>query len=144
MKANLAFTLTGCPRSKKNSMQIVKYGNRRRIIQSKKYLEYEHACAVQIKAAYRIKIDYPVCVKAVFFRSDKRRCDLPNLENALLDTLVKYDVLSDDNRNIVASMDGSGIYYDKENPRTEVTIYPLYNYEQWDTMTKGKRRKDDE
>jgi hypothetical protein len=39
--------------------------------------------------------------------------------------LVKYGVLEDDNYSIVASMDGSRAYYDKENPRTVIEIERL-------------------
>lgn len=53
----------------------------------------------------------------------RRRVDLVNLEQALLDILVKYNVIEDDNSKIVFSMDGSYVDYDKENPRTEVFIW---------------------
>jgi hypothetical protein len=36
--------------------------------------------------------------------------------------LVKYGAIIDDNSLIVTSMDGSRVYYDKENPRTEIYI----------------------
>jgi hypothetical protein len=36
--------------------------------------------------------------------------------------LVKYGAIIDDNSLIVASMDGSRVYYDKDNPRTEIYI----------------------
>jgi hypothetical protein len=35
---------------------------------------------------------------------------------------VKYGVIEDDNSNVVVSVDGSRVLYDKENPRTEVEI----------------------
>jgi hypothetical protein len=41
----------------------------------------------------------------------------------LHDILVKAKVLEDDNYKIVIGTDGSRVYYDKENPRTEVEIY---------------------
>lgn len=34
----------------------------------------------------------------------------------------KYEVLEDDHSGIIYSHDGSRVLYDKENPRTEVTI----------------------
>lgn len=61
----------------------------------------------------------------------RRRVDLVNLQEALCDILVKYGVLKDDNRNIVATMDGSMVLYDKENPRTEVEIKKIENYQVW-------------
>lgn len=50
---------------------------------------------------------------------------------------MEAEILADDNRNIVASVDGSVVLYDKENPRTEVTITKKENYEQW--VSKGKK-----
>lgn len=52
----------------------------------------------------------------------RRRVDLCNLHEALCDVLVKFGVVQDDNCKIIASMDGSRVLYDKENPRTEVYI----------------------
>ena len=62
----------------------------------------------------------------------RRRVDKSNLEAATHDILAKYDIIEDDNRDIVASTDGSRVYYDKENPRVEIEISPLKEaYEQW-------------
>lgn len=47
---------------------------------------------------------------------------MPNLINAIDDILVKYGVFEDDNYTIIESHDGSRIYVDAENPRTEVYI----------------------
>jgi len=55
-----------------------------------------------------------------FYVQDKRKRDLVNLCQAPLDLLQKANIISDD--SIVKSLDGSRIYYDKENPRTEIEI----------------------
>ena len=52
----------------------------------------------------------------------KRRVDLNNLLEATTDMLVHYGVLEDDNSNIVYSHDGSRVYVDRDNPRTEIYI----------------------
>ena len=39
--------------------------------------------------------------------------------------MVKYELLKDDNYNIVASVDGTRVYYDKYNARTLVEIFPF-------------------
>lgn len=101
------------------------------IIPSKLYKEYEKECLNQIEDKYKQKIDYPVNVKAIFYCENKRRKDLVNLLEALDDMLVKADVLADDNRDIIASQDGSRVYYDKEMPRIEVEITKVGDYEQW-------------
>lgn len=116
----MKFIIPLIPRSKKNSMQIVYAGKRPLIIPSAKYKQYEKDCAVFMPKIDTI--DYPVNVKALYYMPTHRKVDKTNLESALLDVLVKYKVLQDDNSNIVVSTDGSRVLYDKENPRTEVYI----------------------
>lgn len=67
-------------------------------------------------------IDYPVNVKALYYMPTKRKVDLINLHSALHDSLVAANVLLDDNCSIIKSTDGSRVFYDKINPRTEVSI----------------------
>ena len=45
-----------------------------------------------------------------------------NREEAALDIMGKAGLLKDDNYSVVYSMDGSRVFYDKENPRTEIYI----------------------
>ena len=52
----------------------------------------------------------------------RRKCDIVNLLQAVCDILVKYNIILDDNYTIVSSHDGSRVYYDKDNPRTEISI----------------------
>lgn len=107
------------PRTKKNSQQIIIAGGRPMIIPSKSYKEFEEAALWYIE---RIGIDYPVNVKAHFYMKTKRRVDLTNLLEALDDVLVKGGLLLDDNYKIIASHDGSRVFFDKDNPRIEVEI----------------------
>lgn len=111
------------PVTKKNSQRIITVHGRPCIIPSKKYKEYEKDCGwyLTTKAGWH-PIQYPVNVKTIFYMPTRRRVDLVNLQEAILDILVKYGIIEDDNKNIVASMDGSRVFYDKERPRTEITI----------------------
>ena len=86
---------------------------------SKQYLQYEKDCAYFIP---RLNINFPVNIEAHYFMPTRRKCDRVNLEEALLDVLVKYKCIEDDNYTIAATADGSFVDYDKENPRTEVII----------------------
>lgn len=121
----IKFTIPLNPVSKKNSNEIVKHGNKRRIIASEAYRNYEKQAVLLIPWEAKQNIDYPVNIKALYFRKTRHRVDKTNLESALMDTLVKAGVLKDDsalNPEIVVTTDGSQVFYDKENPRTEVTI----------------------
>ena len=64
-------------------------------------------------------------VATVFYMPTRRRVDLTNLMEAAHDTLVAAKILADDNNTIIASVDGSRVMYDKENPRTEIFIEEL-------------------
>ena len=86
---------------------------------SSQYGHYEKDCSVFLKA---LGINQPVNVAAKFYMPTRRRVDLTNLNEALHDILVHYGVLSDDNTKIIVSTDGSRVYWDKDNPRTEVII----------------------
>jgi Holliday junction resolvase RusA-like endonuclease len=100
-------------------------------IPSKAYREFEENCLKVIIKKYRLNIDYPVNVKAIFYTESRRRIDLTNLLEALDDMLVKAEVIKDDCRDIVASHDGSRVYWDKSNPRIEVEITKVEGYERW-------------
>ena len=120
----IQFTIDLSPRSKKNSMQILVNPRTRRpfVAPSSAYKAYRKAALMLIPAVARQGINYPVNVKAVFYMPTRRRVDLVNLEEALLDVLVDAGVLADDCSGIVAGMDGSRVVYNKEKPGTEVTI----------------------
>ena len=117
------FTIGIAPITKKNHGQIIRNPRTGKpmMIPSKQYIQYEkdaHWFMPKIDT-----IDVAVNVQAVFYMPTKRRVDLVNLQEALLDVLVKEGILADDNSKIVHSMDGSFVDYDKENPRTEVLIW---------------------
>ena len=110
-------------RSKKNSQQILINSKTKRpfISQSKLYKEFEQECGYFLNK-YKLNIDYPVNIKCTFIVPDKRKRDLTNLENAIADILVKYNVLVDDNYHIIQSWDGSRIIYKKGEEKTIIEI----------------------
>ena len=71
---------------------------------------------------YQTNIDYPINLKCIFYVPDKRKRDIVNLLNAIQDILVKYKVIADDNYNIVKSIDGSRIIYEKGREETIIEI----------------------
>ena len=118
-------TIGIAPVSKKNHSQIALVKGRPMLLPSKQYRQYEKDCAEFLLSIPFNTYDCPVNVKCEYYMPTHRRVDLVNLEQATLDVLVKYGVLLDDNSNIVVSMDGSKVLYDKDNPRTEIEITEL-------------------
>ena len=119
----MEITLYGDPRTKKNSMRAVGIRGRGvRLLPSKAFAVYETDCLKQITGDMKLAINQPVNVRCVYYMRTRRRVDLSNLIEATHDILVKAGVLADDNSNIVASVDGSRVMYDRENPRVEITI----------------------
>ena len=114
------------PVTKKNHGQIIMLKGRPIMLPSKPYVEYEKKCK-QYMPKLDKPIDYPIKLKVTYYMETKRKCDLTNLLQASCDILVKYGVLEDDNYTIVASMDGSKVFYDKENPRCEIEIEEIAN-----------------
>lgn len=113
------------PITKKNSMRIVRNRKtgKRRIMPSQQYMDYEAEALWHCKRA-RVQrpIDEPVEVKCLFYMPTRRRVDLTNLLESIDDVLVKAGVIKDDHSGIIVSHDGSRVLYDKQNPRTEVSI----------------------
>ena len=128
----IKFTLPIRPVTKKNSGQIITVGGFPRMIPSKQYLQFEKDCQPYFKQVLNQigQIDYPINLQAVFYVETKRRIDLPNLLNAVDDAMVKSELILDDNRDIIASHDGSRVYHDKFNPRIEIEITKQENYTQ--------------
>ena len=116
---NLEFEIQVAPITKKNHGQIIQVKGRPMMIPSKQYRQYEQDAGWFIPKAH---INTPVNVKAIFYMPTRRRVDLVNLQEALLDVMVKFGCIEDDNSQIVVSMDGSRVRYDKAHPRTEVYI----------------------
>ena len=116
----------GRPITKKNSQRIVtnKVTGRPFLIPSRQYKQYELDAGWQIKCK-GINIDYPVNVKCLYYMPTRHKVDLCNLLEATCDILVKYNVIADDNSQIVAGHDGSRVLYDKDNSRCEIEITAL-------------------
>lgn len=108
---------------KKNSQQIFinKRTGRPFISQSKRYLEFEKNCEMFLYQ-HQYQLDQPINLKCTFYVPDRRKRDLANLLESIQDILVKYGVIADDNYEIVASVDGSQIIYEKNRSETIIEI----------------------
>lgn len=141
--AEIRYTIRLTPISKKNSQQILnnKKTGRPFIMPSAKYRQYERDAAVFLTPRPPRPIDCPVNVRCLFYMPTRRRVDKSNLEEAAHDVLVSSGILADDNRDVIATTDGSMVLYDKDNPRTEITITRVYDYEQWGAKDKPDSRQ---
>lgn len=114
------------PITKKNHGRIVqkKFSSGKSIpimLPSEAYTKYSKVCKEYIPKIDE-PINYPINLKVDYYMGTKRKCDITNLLQATCDILVDYKILEDDNYTIVASVDGTQVFYDKENPRCEITI----------------------
>lgn len=123
--ADMHFTIPLPPVTKKNSQRIMHSSKTGKsfIMPSQKYIDYEAKAVWYCKRA-RVQrpIEEPVEVKCLFYMPTRRKVDLTNLLESIDDVLVRAGVLKDDHSGIIVSHDGSRVLYDKENPRTEVSI----------------------
>lgn len=135
------FTIPIAPVTKKNHGRIVMCGRYPKLLPSEAYERYTKAAMPFLRATFKDigTIDSPINLKCIFYLDKRRKGDLAGYLQAIQDVLVEAGILADDNRNIVASVDGSAVLHDKVNPRTEVTITKKENYEQW--VSKGKKRR---
>ena len=115
------------PITKKNSQEI--HVNRRTgkrfVAPSQNFKEYQNNAGFFIKRAGAYSGKYPVNITCRFYMPTKRRVDLVNLLESIDDILTHYKVIVDDSAQYIGGHDGSRVYYDKENPRTEIIISEL-------------------
>lgn len=108
------------PVTKKNSSQIIKVKGKHILIPSKKFIEYQKNTGWFIgnkKAPIGL-----LNIKALYYMKYKYNVDITNLHSALHDILVHYKVIEDDSFKYVGATDGSRVYFDAMNPRTEIEI----------------------
>ena len=118
----MRLTLYGDPRTKKNSVRILRTRSGTPFVApSKAYRDYETSCLWQIKRPHS-PVSARVNVCCVYYMATRRRVDLANLIEATTDILVKSRVLEDDNSKIVAGHDGSRVELDRKNPRVKIEI----------------------
>lgn len=139
----IRLTIPGNPITKKNSQNIIRVkrkggGTRPVPLPSEQYMQYREDFLRLVPATAKCQISTPINLRCVYYMARRRACDLVNLLEATQDILVDAGVLEDDNRDIVASVDGSRVCYDKDNPRVEITITDLEGYETWSS---GKLKK---
>ena len=130
----IKFTIDIAPATKKNSQRIFTKKTKTGktipfIVPSERFKNYQRECTFYMPNIKTINV--PINIKALYYMPTKRRVDITNLNGSLHDILVHYQVIKDDDSQIVVSTDGTRVLYDKECPRTEVhiTASNFYNQE---------------
>jgi Holliday junction resolvase RusA-like endonuclease len=142
-------TIPLAPITKKNHGNIITYGavcptchrgKYNKLIPSDAHNKYKMEIApyISLISMQINNIDYPINLKCVFYLNKRYQGDLVGYLQSIQDILVEGGIIEDDNRNIVASTDGSRVFYDKENPRTEITITKVEDYAQWGKSSQKK------
>lgn len=113
--------ISGTTPSKKNSRINTRSG---RSFPSKIFSAWEKTAVPELKEQFDgpTITKYPLCITMIFFNKDNRRHDLDNQSSSILDTLVKADIIEDDNQNKVECLQLQYGGVDKENPRCELYI----------------------
>lgn len=116
--AYLNFKLKGRVPSKKNSRINTRSG---RSFPSKKYTEWHKDASAQLPKV-KAPIEKDAIVSIAFWSPDKRKYDLSNKAESLMDLMVDNGILLDDNYAVVPSL--NLIYMDVSygNPRVEIEI----------------------
>jgi Holliday junction resolvase RusA-like endonuclease len=120
VSVRLTLTLYGELASKANSRKLVTFGGKPRFIKSDKALGWEQSALMQIPGDHRGHFPTgDIGIKVVIYYPTKKNDVDPSL---LFDVLQKAGVIGNDRqiREYFARKE-----WDKENPRTEFTIYPL-------------------
>jgi Holliday junction resolvase RusA-like endonuclease len=138
----LVYEIPGNPVTKKNSQRIIrrKTGGTM-ILPSAAYEAYRNTALYFLQPAPPRPISKPVNICCIYYMQTRRRVDLSNLVAATHDILVYAGIIADDNRDIVAGMDGSRVLYDKDRPRVEIYILPMEDYRQWSEEAPPRRAK---
>jgi Holliday junction resolvase RusA-like endonuclease len=129
---SIKFTIPVKCRTKKNHGQIVHTKTGRHVVlPSPQYKEFEKEVIKYVTAEFgNIEpIDFKCNLKCIFYKDRNYQSDLVGYLQAIQDALVKAGILKDDNTNIVNTVNGSEVRYDKENPRIEVEIEAIESTE---------------
>lgn len=147
----LEIVILGQPRTKKNSSRIALINNKRVLLPSKAFKEYEKVALMQLTRVQAVH--GPIAVRCRYYLRNRAHWpDLVGLLQATSDILQSAGVIDDD--KYIVNYDGSMIAgIDKDRPRAEITIQPInentvlvdeyamQKARKCDTTQKPKRRK---
>lgn len=119
MRKLKSFVFLGDTPSKKNSKNVVCRGARPYVFPSQAYQSWHSEQMVELYAAKRCEAN---TVEITIYPSSRRKGDLTNKAESIMDLLVDAGVLEDDNWFCVGRVNLAFGGVDKENPRAEVNL----------------------
>jgi Holliday junction resolvase RusA-like endonuclease len=118
----IEITVRGRIPSKKNSRNLFARGGKIINIPSKSYAEWHKDASTQLLKYNLATTSRVECITLRFFAPDKRKSDLTNKAESILDLLVDNKIIEDDNWFLLDKviLEFGGI--DRKNPRCEINI----------------------
>lgn len=124
MNNEIKFIVKGRIPSKKNNQQILTgRGGHPFIMPSKKFKDWQNNAFIQLlhqKVPRQSKVCSMIELKVYF--PDRRKADLTNKAESIMDMMVEYGVIEDDNWKCTGEVRLIP-FYDKENPRCEIKLF---------------------
>ena len=117
----MKITILGRTPSKKNSKQIFINKGKLLIMPSANYKQWHKDASRQLVGSFKKSL-CPPSIQITFFAPDRRKSDLTNKAESIMDLLVDNGVLQDDNWDCVPEVVLKYGGYDKANPRAVVEL----------------------
>ena len=115
-------TIPGRVPSKKNSRQNIQIKGRLISIPGKAYRDWHKEVMKELSSYTGEKYIDHAEISLTLFQPDKRKRDLTNQAESIMDLLVDYNILIDDNCFIIPRLEIVFGGIDKDYPRAEVRI----------------------
>jgi len=116
--------LPGRVPSKKNSKRIVIAGGRPRLISSEAFTAWHEEMMLRVRRYRPKKPIARAAVAITFFAENRRRFDLSNAAESVMDLLVDAEILTDDSAENVPDLRLLFGGVDPKNARVEIEITP--------------------
>jgi Holliday junction resolvase RusA-like endonuclease len=117
-----SIALSGRIPSKKNSKQIIRRGGRSFLVSSQKHNAWHTDALWQLKEQNIKPMTGPLSIEMKFWFPDKRKTDLTNKAESVMDLLVDAGIIEDDNVGVCPKVWLEFCGVDREKPRVEIII----------------------
>lgn len=124
---NVVIVIKGRIPSKKNSTRRVIARGRTFTIPSEQHQQWHREKSFELMEKHIGKIDNIERVQITIYAPDKRKADLTNKAESIMDLLADNNIIEDDNWFVCPDVHLLFGGIDKENPRARIEIYQSYD-----------------